>query len=266
MTVSTFDPSDAPEDVVTTLQAKGVAIVRDLIVGDELDRLAADLRRILDESAVGDHEYLGLATRRTGRLLAKTRHADRLATDPFVLAVLEGLLGEVQLTAPSAIELLPGEEAGWWHYDDRFYPLGRPHPDVVCNVLVAIDPFTEANGATRVAIGSNQWRVPRDPRPSDRVIVAEMDAGSAVLMTGATTHSAGANTTDRSRVGLAMEYASAWLRPQETLTLSVPPSIAVGLPPRLQQLLGYGATAEGLGHVGGLPPSVVLDELTESCA
>lgn len=256
-----FTRDSDPTAIVEALRFDGAVFVDGLVDAATLGRLRVDLQAILADSAVGHHEYLGYRTRRTGRLFAKTRAADAVAVDPFVLRILEDLMGEIQLTAPSAIELFPGEVAGHWHHDDEFYPLSRPHPDVVCNVLVAIDDFTAANGATRVVPGSNRWDVPGDPTPNDPIDIAELAAGSAVIMTGATIHAAGANTTDKPRIGLALEYAAAWLRPQETLTLSVPPAIAVQAPKRLQELLGYGSTSTGLGHVGGAEPSVVFEEI-----
>lgn len=255
-----FHPGDEPAEVADQLRRKGVAIVRRLVPEAELTPLRSALEELLESSPLGEHRYVGLRTRRTQRLFARTRAADALATDPFVLAVLEDLLGEIQLTAPAAIELLPGEEAGHWHHDDHFYRFARPHPDLVCNVITAIDAFTAVNGATEVVVGSNQWRQAREPGATDRILRAEMAPGDAVLFTGRTVHRWGSNDSDSSRIGLALEYAAAWLRPQETMTLSVPPAIAATTPERLQALLGYAMTSSGLGHVGGRTPDVVLTD------
>lgn len=264
MSIPEFAVVDDASAVIDCLRLKGAAIVHGLIGGDELASLRAELRRILDLSPVGRHELQGLRTRRTGRLLAHTRSADSLITHPFVLDVVEGLIGEVLLSGPSAVELLPGQEEGPWHHDGFAYPFERPHVDVLCNVLVAIDRFEAANGATRVALGSNHWRTARPPSERERVLVAEMPAGSALFLAGTTMHAAGTNSTERSRIALGIEFAAAWLRPQETLTLSVPPTIAVHAPPRLRELMGYSVTQFGIGHVGGEYPSVVFDELGRS--
>jgi ectoine hydroxylase-related dioxygenase (phytanoyl-CoA dioxygenase family) len=264
MSIPEFTVDEEVQSVIDCLRLKGAAIVHGLIGGDALVTLYDELRRILDCSPLGRHELLGLQTRRTGRLLAQTRSADALIIHPFVLGVVEGLIGEVLLSGPSAIELLPGEETGHWHHDGFAYPLTRPHPDVLCNVLVAIDRFEVANGATRVVLGSNHWGTARPPREREKVLVAEMPAGSALFLSGTTMHSAGTNNTDRSRIALGIEFAAAWLRPQETLTLSVPPAIAVHAPPRLRELMGYSVTQLGIGHVGGEYPSVVFDALDGS--
>ena len=49
-----------------------------------------------------------------------------------------------------------------------------------------------------------------------------MRAGSAMLYVGSLWHGGGANTTGRPRLGVAVEYVAAWLRPQETQLLAVP--------------------------------------------
>lgn len=265
MSIPEFTVDDDPQAVIGCLRMKGAAIVHGLTGGDELASLRAELRRILDRSPLGRHELQGLRTRRTGRLLAHTRSADALIIHPFVLGVVEGLLGEVLLSGPSAVELLPGQTEGPWHHDGFAYPFERPHADVLCNVLVAIDRFEEANGATRVVLGSNHWRAARVPTEREKVLVAEMPAGSALFLAGTTMHAAGTNRTERSRIALGIEFAAAWLRPQETLTLSVPPAIAVHAPPRLRELMGYSVTERGIGHVGGEFPSVVFDELDRPC-
>src|SRR5438270_877524 len=51
-------------------------------------------------------------------------------------------------------------------------------------------------------------------------------------------HVVGANTPDRSRLGVILEYAAGCQRPQENHILGVPKAIVRSLPVRLQELLG----------------------------
>lgn len=48
-----------------------------------------------------------------------------------------------------------------------------------------------------------------------------------------------------------MSYVVGWLRPVENSVLNVPPSVASGLPPKVQDLLGY-APHDGTADRGGL--------------
>ncbi len=54
-------------------------------------------------------------------------------------------------SAPVGIEIGPGEAAHSLHRDEGVYPVAHPHDELVTNVMWALDDFTQANGATRVA-------------------------------------------------------------------------------------------------------------------
>jgi ectoine hydroxylase-related dioxygenase (phytanoyl-CoA dioxygenase family) len=67
-------------------------------------------------------------------------------------------------------------------------------------------------------------------------------------------HGGGANTTDRPRLGVILEYVASWLRPQENHLLAVPREVAAELPERLQELLGYNIYPPFVGYVDGRHP------------
>jgi hypothetical protein len=67
-----------------------------------------------------------------------------------------------------------------------------------------------------------------------------------------------ANRTARPRLGVILEYAAGWLRPQENHCLAVPRSVVRQLPERLQELLGYNIYPPFLGYVDGVHPRRVL--------
>ena len=124
-----------------------------------------DMRRVLAGTPGGRNPFEGAHTKRVYALFAKTRAFDGPATDPLVLGVLERVLGPCQLSAPTGIEIGPGEVAQILHHDDAIYPLPRPHAEVVLNTMWALDDFTEANGATRIIPGSHRRPEPPDARP-----------------------------------------------------------------------------------------------------
>jgi ectoine hydroxylase-related dioxygenase (phytanoyl-CoA dioxygenase family) len=67
-------------------------------------------------------------------------------------------------------------------------------------------------------------------------------------------HGGGANSTDRPRLGVILEYVAAWLRAQENHLLAVPRETVVELPERLQELLGYNIYPPFVGYVDGRHP------------
>jgi ectoine hydroxylase-related dioxygenase (phytanoyl-CoA dioxygenase family) len=216
------------EQVVGAMEADGYCVVEGL----------------LDEDA---------ETTRVYALFAKTRAFDGVAVHPLVVGVLDRVLGHYQLSAPTGIQIGPGEQAQVLHRDQSVYPLPPDFPSVVVNTMWALDDFTEANGATRIVPGSHRW-VDRLPTDGDEVVAATMPAGSVNFYLGRLYHGGGANRTDQPRLGVILEYVSSWLRPQENHLLAVPAEVVAGLPERLQELLGYNIYPPFLGYVDGRHP------------
>jgi len=210
--------SDATVDaVVAGLERDGYCAVEGLLPPDGLAAARASLAEVLAATPEGRNDFEGFRTQRVYALFAKTRAFDGPATHPLLLGVLDRVLGHYQLSAPTGIQIGPGEKAQFLHRDDQIYPLPPTYPDVVVNTMWALDDFTEANGATRIVPGSHLW-------------------------------------TDRPRLGVILEYAAAWLRPQENHLLAVPREVAAELPERLQELLGYNIYPPFVGYVDGRHP------------
>ena len=124
----------------------------------------------------------------------------------------------------------------------------------------AFDDFTQANGATRLDPEEPQAG-PTARRPAkDKFVYAEMPAGSVMFYPGNAWHGGGANTTDKPRLGVILEYVSAWLRAQENHVLAVPRETVEQLPERLQELLGYNIFPPFVGYVDGRHPRRYITE------
>lgn len=245
-------------DVVEQLGQQGYAIVERVLDAAETARIATELRRLLEAVPTGRNFFEGFRTRRLYALYAKTRLLDPLTLHPLVLGALEQVLGpHFQLSGPTGIEIGAGEVEQVLHRDEDIYPVPRPHPQLVTNVMWAFDDFTTTNGATRLYPGSH--RTVEQPDPAAPRVHAEMPAGSVMLYVGSLWHGGGANRTDTSRLGVAIEYAASWLRPQETQLLAVPPDLARTLPKRLRELLGYNIYPPFLGYVDGRHPERLLE-------
>ena len=245
-------------DVARRLLDDGYVIVSGLMSAADVRSAAADLARVLEATPTGRNPFEGFTTQRVYALFAKTRTLDRAAVHPLLLEVLDQVLGHYQLSAPVGIRIGPGERAQMLHRDDAVYPLPQPGPPVVVNTMWALDEFTDDNGATRFVPGSHRWEPGRHPSADEPVLTAAMSAGSVMFYLGSLWHGGGANLTDRPRLGVILEYAAAWLRPQENHYLAVPRGIVRQLPQRLQELLGYNIYPPFLGYVDGAHPRKVL--------
>ena len=241
-----------------TLADDGYCVVENVLDPATVAATRAELQGLFAATPYGRDDFEGRGTRRVYGLFAKTRALDAMAIHPMVRDALDRVLGPAQLSAPTAIEIGPGERAQPLHPDDAIYPIPRPHAELVVNVMWPFDDFTEANGATRVVPGSHRW-IEERPDPNTETVAVEMPAGSAMLYVGSLWHGGGANTTMQPRVGVVLHYAVSWIRPVENHVLAVPRDVVRKLPERLQELLGYNVYPPFLGYVDGRHPRRVLD-------
>jgi ectoine hydroxylase-related dioxygenase (phytanoyl-CoA dioxygenase family) len=245
------------DEVVAALDEDGYAVVEGLLAGPDLAAARHDMRRVLASTPGGRNPFEGARTKRVYALFAKTRAFDGPATDPLVLGVLDRVLGHCQLSAPTGIEIGPGEVAQILHHDDAIYPLPRPFDEVVLNTMWALDDFTEANGATRVVAGSHRWGH-EQPDAHTPTTAAEMPAGSVLFYRGSVWHGGGANTTDQRRIGIAMNYCAGYIRQQENQQLGLPLDLVKTFEPRLQELCGFGLYRGLIGHIDKNVPAKLL--------
>ncbi len=255
--VATDRATASVADVVGRMDEHGYAVVEHVLGLEQVAAIKADLDRVLADVPLGRNEFEGFRTKRIYNLFAKTGAMDDVALHPLLLGVLDDVLGNYQFSAPVGIQIGPGEPAQVLHHDDLVYPLPWPHDEVVVNSMWAFDDFTEANGATRIVPGSHR-RAEQAYQDGQPTIALAMPAGSVVFYPGTVLHGGGANTTDRARLGVILEFVSAWIRPQENHVLGVPKAVVRTLPDRLQELLGYNVYPPFVGYVDGRHPRRVL--------
>lgn len=187
----------------------------------------------------------------------KTAACDPVAEHPLALGLLDRVLqANYLLSQLQVIEILPGEVAQPLHPDDAFYPFPRPRRHLGAATVVALDDFTEENGATVVVPGSHRWG-DRVPKP-EQAIPCVMPVGSMVFFLGTLWHGGGANRSAAPRLCVTAQYCEPYLRTQENFSLSVSPERLLGRSEHMLRLLGYSIHPPFMGMVDGKHPKRLL--------
>ena len=246
---------------VSEIHEQGYTVVEQFLTSDVIEPIREAFNT---EVPITEMRFLGSTTGNTWRahnLLAKTRAIDELLLDSRLRAIVEGVIGKFcQINIATLFNTLPGEFKQDLHQDDGLWPIPRPHPSFLCNLLIAFDDFTMENGATHVVPHSHQWTKPVDQ--TVKSVQVEIKSGSAIFWEGGLWHGGGANTTtDQERMGLFISHLVSYLRPSDLQLVSVPREVVRDLPRKLQRLLGYypfGNGVDGLDPLNTLHDGIVV--------
>ncbi len=241
----------------------GYCIIPDLLPGETLAQLDADLAPAFAATPFGRGGFYGETTKRFGRLLARSQHAEALVMHPLVREVVEGLLSPwcdtLQLNVAQAIAVHPGAPQQVPHRDQDMWRVEPGAMEYLVNVIWPLTPFEADNGATLVWPRSH-GRHAASHDPDTPPCAAVMAPGSALLFLGSTLHGAGPNRSDAVRRGVVVGYALGWLKPYENQWLAYPPAVARSFTPELAALVGYRQHRPNLGNYEGQCPSILLGD------
>ena len=249
--------SSAVQHHVAEIEAQGFSIMENAIEPDFLQSILDEMDRLEAVRPGGDippAPFTGFVTRRWFDLLNDADVWQQVAIHPWVLQVLQEVLGDGFLISTLGTAVVgDGEEAQTIHGDDMLYSIPRPHPHLVCNTMWALSDFTVASGATRLVPGSHKF--PDDPDLSSayETIPLEMAKGSIAFVVGTCYHGAGENTSGRDRQALTINYCRGSMRQQENLMLGIHPARILAFPRALQDILGFKLFG-GAGHIFAQDP------------
>jgi len=226
----------------------GGLIVEHFIAPELLGRLREDFAPLIDAHRPGSAtegfwtEFHGTQTKRVTGLAGHSPAWCELLCDPRYAEMGDRYLGqgEYWLNTGQLICIGPEETPQLLHRDELNWPNAMGEREITVTAIFALTDFTEANGATVIAPGSNHWPGKLPDTPAEATCRATMPAGSALLYSGKVIHGGGPNTTtDEWRVGLHAGFCAGWLRAEENHQLTVPVDKARAMPERVQHLLGY---------------------------
>ena len=270
-------PNHEVTRLVEQFDTEGFCVIPELLDEAQLERQRQALAPWVDAGPMGRNVFEGTRTHRIYAMLAKDPVFAELVAHPVSLAWAEHFLGQsCLLSACLAIHLQPGESAQPWHTDDGHTSLTPPHDLLGVSTFWALDDTTVENGATEVLPGSHRWSetefpgvlrdqdfatgadVAGDPGSHPDAVKVIMPAGSLMIARGDLWHRGGANRSDTARCLITPQYCVGWLRPLESMLLSVPPERAAALPERVRELLGYSIHPPFMGYSDGMHPRRVL--------
>ena len=270
-------PDQDVTGLVEAFDTEGFCVIPELLNAAQLERQREALAPWIDDGPMGRNVFEGTRTHRIYAMLAKDPVFAELVAHPVSLAWAEHYLGQsCLLSACLAIHLQPGESAQPWHTDDGHTSLTPPHDLLGVSTFWALDDTTVENGATEVLPGSHCWSETEfpgvlkdqdfateedatgDPGAHPDAVKVTMPAGSLMIARGDLWHRGGANRSETARCLVTPQYCAGWLRPLESMLLSVPPEHAAALPERVRELLGYSIHPPFMGYSDGMHPQRVL--------
>ena len=245
------------EAVTEALDKHGYVILEEVLSDLHLARLRKDLEPHFDGRENCQAKFFGFNTKRIEALFSKSVMAQKMATHPLVLGLVDSVLGKncdgFQINLTQGIRINPGEKAQLLHPDSALFPISNKPFEFVVNALWAYSDFKKENGATVIVPGSHKWPEDRKPAPGE-MRYAEMPAGSVLVYQSSLLHGGGANITKKARTGIAISYCLGWLRQSENQYLSYPLETVRSFSEKLQTLLGYNVHRPNLGWVFGHNP------------
>lgn len=257
-------------DWTARLVADGYVVIPGAIAPRQIEVLAEDLEPTFAATPCCDGDFYGRHTKRFGRLLWRSAHAELLVRHRLILQIVDAVLrpwcDRYDLNLTQGVEIGPGAPAQYPHRDQDMWGGPKGSLEYLVNVMWPLSPFTAENGATILWPGSHLVQ-DQAALPEGDAIAAEMMPGDALLFLGSTLHGGGANRTNGARRGIIISYCLGWLKPFENPWLAYPPEVARAFDPELAALAGYAIHRPNLGNFEGNCPSILLgDDLPEHLA
>ena len=208
--------ADLPEDIGRSLSEEGYVILPNLADSEILETIRKTFDRIVQEegenAAREHHQEAGV--HRIANLVNKGRVFEAAWSHPLILACCAHMFGRpFKISSCNGREALLGGGHQPLHSDWKFErgPVNSAHS---CNSLWAIDDLTADNGAPRLVPGSNlipgppqdYLEDPEGPHPDE--IIAEVPAGSVVMINAHTWHGGTKNTSGKRRRVLHSYYTA----------------------------------------------------------
>jgi hypothetical protein len=220
------------------LRGQGYHLLTNLISESQALAIRARVLGRLDDAKLFGKGIYGLSN-----LITWGNEFQAMVTHPGLLNVAKTLLGsDVKLAALSARVLSPDCEMGPIHVDYPYWAMnpGMPvDPALMLQVIWMMEPFTENNGGTLVAPGSQSWDGrPQQDKFDSCAIQITGNAGDAVVSHGLLWHCTALNQSDTPRVAILINFTQLTVKPMHCLG-PFDETFKTLASPELRSLLGF---------------------------
>ncbi|MFT4714813.1 MAG: ectoine hydroxylase-related dioxygenase (phytanoyl-CoA dioxygenase family) [Candidatus Azotimanducaceae bacterium] len=213
--------SDKERSLVTDelIQGDGYAKLKSLMSAGDAARIR---RRVLDEMTLQQEQNAAVQVDNgvigVNHLLTLGPEFEALVVNPRLLAIVHDLLGaDATLGDMAAKVLMPGCDPGGLHIDYPYWAMDRGlpvKPAMMLQVILMMEPFTQENGGTWIAPGSQKWTDPLNMgKFRANAIQALGHAGDAIVSHGMLWHQTAENHSTQPRVAILINYTQIAVRP-----------------------------------------------------
>ncbi|KQH80909.1 phytanoyl-CoA dioxygenase [Mycobacterium gordonae] len=223
--------------ILETFERDGLAVVPQVVTPAEVALLRAELEAAIAEDAV---DYPDVFDRgMVHNCMVRGERMAALLDNPAMNEYLAAVLSETCIVyAYQSSSLVPqqGNYGSRVHVDS---PRHIPGYSTNMGVIIALDDFTEENGATYYWKGSHRFEsLPEEEAFYANASRALCKAGDMVIFHGRLVHAAGRNTTTRTRHSLTINACRSYMRQRFDFPRLVPQSIIDSLGENGKRLLG----------------------------
>ncbi|MBI3829804.1 MAG: phytanoyl-CoA dioxygenase family protein [Planctomycetes bacterium] len=230
------------EDHASELRTQGYTVVENVLSPEEVAEANATLEAIFEqEKELGPKRGWHNNTYKVAYMLPQKHELfRRIGLNPRVLPLMKLLLGDrCVLASLNGLTMTPGGKNQDLHIDQNET---IPGSVLYVNALHTLDPFTRANGCTRVVPRSQDrpYQHGMDMAPFEKeAVYLEAPAGSLIAYNGGLWHAGSANQTQNNRRALHLFYSRPWVRAQWDYTKSLSPEVIAALTQEQKQLFGF---------------------------
>lgn len=223
------------------LKTDGYVVLENVVSAGLIARLKLDLQKAIETEALNHSgkNYQGYGMVLVCPLYGQS-FLDLLEVESFLKPV-EDLMGETSILYSYTSSSMPPLGTNYSNriHNDSSFKISEDY-FTRFGVLLALDDFTEENGATYVLPGSHKFdEAPSEEYFYDTAKRVTMKAGSAWYANPKVWHAGGSNTTDYWRHGVALAFCRPYMKQRLDIPKMMETTDLTELTERAKQKLGF---------------------------